>query len=38
MNLILFPDDAIPEEGITIDIEVYRNGSWHLHSRNRLAK
>lgn len=38
MNLILYPEEAIPEEGITIDVEVYTDGSWQLHSRNRLAK
>lgn len=38
MSLILYPKDEIPEEGLTVDIEVYTNGSWQLHSRNRLAK
>ena len=38
MNLILYPEKAIPDEGITIDVEAYTDGSWQLHSRNRLAK
>jgi hypothetical protein len=38
MNLIHYPAEEIPKEGITIDVEVYTDGSWKLHSRNRLAK
>lgn len=38
MTLILYPEKGIPEEGLTIDIEAFTDGSWQLYSRNRLAK
>jgi tetratricopeptide (TPR) repeat protein len=38
MNLILYPEEGIPEEGLNVDVEVYTDGEWQLHSRNRLAK
>jgi hypothetical protein len=38
MNLLLYPDKGIPNEGLTIDIEAFVDGSWQLYSRNQLAK
>ncbi len=38
MNLLLYPDKGIPNEGITIDIEAFVDGKWQLYSRNQLAK
>jgi tetratricopeptide (TPR) repeat protein len=38
MNLIIYPEEGIPEEGLDVDVEVFTDGSWRLHSRNRLAR
>ncbi|MFU8893228.1 MAG: hypothetical protein ACNA8L_06325 [Luteolibacter sp.] len=38
INLLLYPANGIPKEGLTVDIEAWIDGSWQLYSRNRLAK
>ena len=38
LNLLLYPTRGIPNEGLTVDIEAWMDGSWQLHSRNRLTR
>jgi len=34
--ILLYPGGPLPEEGITLDVEVYQNDAWTLHSQNRI--
>lgn len=38
LNVLVYPQEGIREEGLTVQIEVFVGGSWQIHSTNRLAK
>ena len=36
LSVVLYPDGPLPEEGLTLDIEIFEDGNWQLYSSNRL--
>ncbi|MBT8037079.1 MAG: hypothetical protein KJO21_06000 [Verrucomicrobiae bacterium] len=34
--VLVFPDAALPEEGLTVNVEVQQGGQWVVNSQNRL--
>lgn len=34
--VLIYPDGDLPDEGLNLNVEVYRDGEWLLNSQNRL--
>lgn len=34
--LLIYPQGPLPKDGLTLNVEAFQNGTWTLHSQNRL--
>ncbi len=37
LSVVIYPDGPLSKDGLTLDVEIFEDGSWQLYSRNRLS-